>query len=195
MDGDRQPGVPQRGQATPLEQPKTIATMDEVRGALENLTPADHVTLRMIGRSFARSRMGSPKDGDDLLHGAIVKTLEGHRQWNTTIPLVAHLAGTMQSDSGHESARLRRLVSLDTLVGPNEPLANDVSVRIESAAEVDWLLAPFAGDALALDILRLTALGHVASEIRTQLGIDKTAYDTAKKRIRRRAAATLTRGD
>ena len=174
-----------------------FATPHEARDAINKLQKADHAKLLAIARGFARIRLrNSVVAPEDLLHDAVVKTLDGRRRWNREVSILKHLDRVMESDAGH---LVEQRVARGTGHLPenhSEPAAHDPDPegRLQGHDELDDLVALFCDDQTALDILRLKRDGYSASEIQSELGMGKTQYETATKRIRRRLAKHLAEG-
>lgn len=174
-----------------------FATPQEARDAIDNLQRADHAKLLAIARGFARTRLrNSFVASEDLLHDAIVKTLDGCRRWNRGVSILKHLDRVMESDAGHV---VEQRVAHGTGQLPEnhpEPAAHEPSpeARLQACDELEDLVALFSEDKIALDLLHLKGDGFSASEIQRELGIGKTQYETVTKRIRRRLAKRFAEG-
>lgn len=172
------------------------ATREEAHDAIRDLQKPDFAKLMLIARSFARKRRLNAADAEpeDLLQEAIAKTLDGRGRWSRKVSIVRHLDRVMESDSGHfvERRKWEAKRGHDHLYDPDlhresaslEP--SPASVRNRDA--LHDVLTSFAGDEQALQLIRLKGDDLSASEIRCQLGMSKTEYDTVTKRIRRRVA-------
>lgn len=153
--------------------------------ALELLTPMDLLRLKAIARLHAR---GLPADvtWDDLLQEAITRLLTGKRVKPPDVPVVPFLAGIMRSLRTDHVRRGRRHRNDDD--GPRVELM-DPSVDLEraliAAEELENLRVLFAADAVALSIIGAIAEGLEPEQIRAKLGISRTGYESARKRIRR----------
>ena len=156
-----------------------FATPQEVRSAIQNLQDADYSKLMIIAKHFAKYRLkGTVSEPGDLLHRAIVKTIDGCRRWNRQVSIVKHLDRVMESDSGHEAERTARdfsqrpkdnVESLDRQPSPE--------ARLLVRDELKDLLDLFAGDEIALQLLHLRSDDLSPSEIRLALGMTKVEYD------------------
>lgn len=172
------------------------ATTGEAHDAIQHLQNSDFVKLMIIARSFTRRRLyGAVVDPEDLLQEAITKTLAGRRRWNRDVSIVRHLDRVMESDSGHlaerralEAQRFRE--HMQPLYVHPEPVAREPSpeARLRACETLDNVLAFFAEDERALQLIRLKGDDFSASEIQQKLGMSRTEYDTVTKRIRRRLA-------
>ena len=175
-----------------------VATPQEARDAIEGLQDTDHVKLLLIATSFARGRLrGSVIEPEDLVQDAIAKTLDGRRKWNRSVSIIKHLDRVMESDAGHEA---EKRVTRDLRLLPQDDASELAAqqprpeARLTALDELEGLLALFADDQTALDLLRLKGNHLSASEIQRELGMGKTQYDTVTKRIRRRLAKHLAEG-
>ena len=172
------------------------ATTEEVHDAIQHLQDSDFVKLMIIARSFTKRRLyGAVVGADDLLQETIAKTLAGRRRWNRDVSIVRHLDRVMESDSGHlaerrvqESQRVRE--HMQPLNVHPETVTHEPSPesRLRACETLDNVLAFFADDERALQLIHLKGEDFSASEIQRKLGMSKTEYDTVTKRIRRRLA-------
>jgi hypothetical protein len=80
-----------------------VSVLDFKR-ALEAASDADLARLEKIARILAAKTRGAmtPKE---LLHEAVLRSLEGHRTWKRSVSLVQHLAASMRSIAFHEKAK------------------------------------------------------------------------------------------
>lgn len=180
----------------------THATPEEVRVAVEALTDGDYARLMIAARSWVRMRLGPNAhavavQADDLLHDAILKSLDGRRRWNAAIPFLRHIDSIMESDSGHLVEKHTRFPTTSIPEHEDELPALDGNPldAVLAKEELREVLVLFEGDDTAARLLHLRTQGYGASEIREELGMDKREYDTVTKRIRRRLAAHFIRGD
>ncbi len=162
-----------------------------VSRALALLSERDLLKLQALAR--LRARVLPPGMAwSDLLHEALVRALEGSRQWPQGVPLLVFLAGVMRSIAD-EIWRHRRHEAALTVFGRDSetdglnvpcPAADPerVLVAVQAIAHIYKL---FAGDAVALRIISGLANGLSAEEIRLTHGITATAYDSARRRMRR----------
>ncbi len=174
-----------------------FATLQEARSAIENLQDTDYKKLMLIACHFAKNKLkGTIIEPDDLLHQAILKTLNGRRRWNRRFSIIEHLDGVMKSDSGHEAdkrtARGFSQLPEDNVESIDQQPSPEALLLIRD--ELKDLLDLFDGDEIALKLLRLKGDGFSASEIQLELGIEKKHYETVTKRIRRRVIKYLAKG-
>jgi RNA polymerase sigma-70 factor (ECF subfamily) len=186
------------GQLAPIQPPAVQAL------AMKLVTDCDLLRLKVIARLHGRSL---PPDISwaDLLQEAFARVLDGSRAIPPEVAPVAFLAGVMRSIKAEHWRRRRRAT------GQHPVLANDYQrVAAETTEACDpqpdperWLIAAqqleaigmlFAQDPVALQIIAGLGDGLTAEEIRRALGMSKTDYDSARKRMRRaliRAGLTM----
>ena len=160
-----------------------------VARALAGLSDADLLRLQALARVRAR---GLPPgvSWSDLLHEAIVRALDGSRQWPPHLPFLAFLSGVMRSLCG-EIWRWRRREA-ELIVTEEEGACVEAACpapdaeRVFAAAEaVSALHRLFADDAIILQIVSGLAGGLTAEEIRAMHDLSPIAYDSARRRMRR----------
>jgi hypothetical protein len=162
--------------------------------ALGLLTKLDLLRLKTLARLYAR---GLPPDVDweDLLQEALTRVLTGARVAAADVPPVAFVAGVMRSlRSGHRRRFLRArrdaaaeqreasVASRDVDVRDPSPLPDRVLSARQELAHIHKL---FADDPTVLGILDGLAEGQEPEQIRELLSLTPTAYDTARRRMRR----------
>ena len=175
---------------------RQYATGEEVHDVIQHLQDSDFVKLMIIARSFTKRRLyGSVFGAEDLLQEAIAKTLAGRRRWNRDVSIVRHLDRVMESDSSHlaerraqEAQRLREHMQALDVHPKTVSHESSPESRLRVRETLDNVLAFFADDERALQLIHLKGEDFSASEIQRKLGMSKTEYDTVTKRIRRRLA-------
>jgi RNA polymerase sigma-70 factor (ECF subfamily) len=187
-----------RAADSPLQPPADRAL------ALKLVTDCDLLRLKVIARLHGRS-LPPDLSWADLLQEALARVLDGSRAIPSGVPTVAFLAGVMRSIKAEHWRRRRR-------ANEQQPvLATEYQVVAAETAEAcdpqpdpeRWLIAAqqlqaigtlFEHDPVALQIIAGLGDGLTAEEIRRTLGMTKTDYDSARKRMRRaliRAGLTL----
>ncbi len=172
--------------------------------ALKLVTDCDLLRLKVIARLHGRSL---PPDVSwaDLLQEALARVLDGSRAIPPDVPPVAFLAGVMRSIKAEHWRRRRRATEQQPalafdyqLVSPESPEACDALPDPErwliAAQQIEAIGVLFAQDPVALQIISGLGDGLTAEEIRQALGMSKTDYDSARKRMRRaliRAGLTM----
>jgi DNA-directed RNA polymerase specialized sigma24 family protein len=166
----------------------------EVALALNLISRMDFLRLKAIARLHAR---GLPPDvsWDDLLQEAVTRALVGSRRKPQAVPMVAFLAGIMRSlraehwrraRGGPRSREILRIDHQDlSRVGELRDPASDLEQALLAREQIGAIEQLFAGDPVALGILAGLAEGRSATQMRAALGISKTIYESARKRIRR----------
>ena len=178
---------------------RNVASRQDVVEGLRGLTDADLRRLEGIARMRA---LGLHEvEWRDLLQEAVVRTLDGARQWPMDVGLVIFLRETMRSIASEHWRRRR----IDPIV-PDTPLGdspNDVEATVlgsvvdpttdpeRDAAAAETLARieqAFEGDLEALHVLRGMALGKSPSELQDEGQMDARRYATTQRRIRRKLA-------
>jgi DNA-directed RNA polymerase specialized sigma24 family protein len=180
--------------------------------ALKLTTEMDLLRLKTIARLHAR---GLPPDvgWEDLLQEALTRVLTGTRTAPEGVSTVAFLAGVMRSlrsehwrrvaaglgaggdgrrragpTSDYRSYPSReaalRDAGLETAALP-DPVA-DPERSLIALQELDAIERLFADDPVVLRIIDGLGEGLTAEQIRATLGLSKTDYDSARRRMRRR---------
>jgi DNA-directed RNA polymerase specialized sigma24 family protein len=163
--------------------------------ALNWVNNADLLRLKTIARLHAR---GLPADvgWSDLLQEAFKRVLNGSRRRPEGVAMVAFLAGVMRSIKAEywrralREARQLRSLEPEDLSNPNADthpadLAPDperILIALEELAAIEKL---FEDDPEVLQIISGLSEGLAADEIRAVSKMSKTAYDSARKRLRR----------
>jgi DNA-directed RNA polymerase specialized sigma24 family protein len=158
------------------------------------VTKMDLLRLKALARLYAR---GLPPDVDweDLLQEALTRVLVGTRAVPADVKPVAFIAGVMRS---LRSEHRRRFQRSRRHTGPDHPephaASRDVDVRDETALperilnarqELAQIQRLFADDPVVLGIIDGLAAGLEPEQIRSQFNLTSTAYDTARRRMRR----------
>lgn len=180
---------------------ETPATVREITQAVHGLTDEEHRKLRVAAQIFLYGR--SDQGADDLVNEALVRTYDGRRKWNKTIPFFIHLKGAMRSIAGHGAGKAESVLSLEAAVGSGDgkgKLLDTVADKGSSGPapeaeiakiRIDSLKQAFATDAQALLILDAWAEEMEMKEI-LELGLSKDEYNAATKRIRRHVLSLPT---
>ena len=178
---------------------RKIASKQEVVNRLRGLT---NVELRRLERIARIRTIGLHEiEWQDLLHEAIVRMLDGTRQWPKDVDLVVFLRQTMRSiASDHWRRRkVNPVVSESQLHDPSEEVEGTLlefavdptadPERDAAAAEtITQIRQAFEGDLEALHVLSGMAIGKSPREIQDEGHMDARRYASAQKRIRRRLA-------
>ena len=175
-----------------------IRSRDEISAAIRSLTLADLTRLKIVARKYAFAR---PIEPDDLLQEAYVRALDS-RACPVHIDVVKFLAEAMRSIAHGEAEKVGHKVTLVPISNtggsegkacslPDE--ADDAEARAIAAQQAERCIAVYAAIVALFDddpIAQLLLEGMMeeitAEEMRELTGLDKTAYDSKRKLIRRR---------
>ena len=172
-----------------------ILTPAQVALALNIISRMDFLRLKAIARLHAR---GLPPDvgWDDLLQEAFTRAMVGSRRKPQGVAMVAFLAGIMRSlraehwrrarggPRSHETLRIDHQRDVSRAVELRDP-ESDLEQALLAREQIEAIERLFAGDSAALGILAGLAEGRSAAQIRADMGLSKTVYDSARRRIRR----------
>ena len=180
----------------------------DLRTAFESFGAADSLRLDKAGRYLGWK---CRTDGGELLGEAVMRALNGDRRCPRDLPAVQFLIGVMRSLAS-EIIEKRNSDPLARRTGddPHAPLGSLACCPAEQPDPEETLMvaqqeeamqdlvreieALFAGDDEALRVLRGQMVGMSAEEIRKQGSIDRSTYDTARRRIRRRIQRAYPNG-
>jgi RNA polymerase sigma-70 factor (ECF subfamily) len=166
----------------------------EIVEAIRSLSAADWVRLKKIAAYYARPAIPAP----DLLQEAFVRALDGSRVCPAHVDAVRFLAEAMRSIANGEQDKADRRPTLVPIEGGSDvtaamnfpdptPGAEFLIAQAEQEARMRAdLLALFDDDLAAKDIVEGTMEGMTAEDLRELTGLDKTAYASKRKLIRRR---------
>ena len=165
--------------------------LDEASRRLRRLRPAEAVRLGELARVFAR-KVGPETEGAEISNEAIARVLEGRRGWPADLPVDVFFFQVMRSIAGEWRQRAWREPFLE-----DQAIA-EVGVAPDNRAEVESITIAvrrsLADDLLVLRLFELKLGEMKASEIQRELGLDATAYDTLRRRFRRRIFAAFPDG-
>lgn len=178
------------------------ATLDQIEHAIEALSDADWMKLRKLAsRRLWGTRLGDP---DDLINETIGRLLRDKRHWPTGLLFIPWMDGAMKSVANGlrtlDSAK-REVLAVDLLGeeesgrDPMEIFAADCETPLEAMlseeARQEANAARAKLDALFKDdqdvgwILMGIDEGLRGEEIQKIGGMEKTQYETARRRLRR----------
>ena len=179
---------------------RKIASYQDVIDGLNGLTDSDLRRLEGIAR--VRAIGLDEVEWRDLLHEAVVRTLEGVRKWPKDVSLVVFLRESMRSIASEHwrRRRINPVVSESRLYGPSEECEGTVldaakdptadPERDAAAAEtIARIEKAFDGDPDALHVLAGMAMGKSPREIQEEGHMDARRYASTQRRIRRRLAS------
>lgn len=177
-----------------LQEAATAKSKAEIVEAIRGLSAADWVRLKRVAALYARRAISA----QDLLQEAFARALDGSRACPVHVNVVRFLAEAMRSIADGEREKAGRRPALVSIEGGGDavealncpdpaPSVEDRIAQAEQDARMRTdLLALFEDDPAAKDIVEGTMEGMTAEELRELTGLDKTAYDSKRKLIRRR---------
>jgi DNA-directed RNA polymerase specialized sigma24 family protein len=148
----------------------------EAAAAIRALTVADKTALMKIARLYAKK---TPYDHEDLLQEALCRVLAGARAWPRHVAAVAFLWGVVRSIAWEWKAQ-----ALDCAPDGVDPDGEER--RAIARFDVAKILALFHDDPAAQAIVRGMLDGARGQELQALSGLDKTAYESKRTKIRRR---------
>lgn len=160
--------------------------------ALELVSATDLLRLKTLARLQAR---GLPPEvaWDDLLQEALTRVLTGARRKPAAVAMVAFIAGIMRSLRSEYWHRARARSAAEgaraapAAQAPQAPVeAPDPERALAAAQALAAIGKLFEDDAVVLGIILGLAEGLAAEEIRLAMGLTRTDYDSARRRLRRR---------
>jgi RNA polymerase sigma-70 factor (ECF subfamily) len=167
---------------------RTSHSTVDFAAAVSALTRAEQGRLRQAATAMA---FCCGMDADDLLHEAMYRTLAGRRTWPTDVALVPFLIMTMKSIANALRLKDARFVeprdgSEDPAEGLADPKASSPEDDVLQREREAEFYALFAGDLEAETIAAGMVEGMEGEELRKLIGLDKTAYDSKRRKIRRK---------
>lgn len=203
----------------PRSKSEKVATVDEISEAIEQLLPEEWAKLYAYAKNRARmmALYGDALDEKDLVQNAITALLEERRTWNPKkVTFLGVLMGAMKSiasnhkekslasgysvpesqiASGDEDDESETPVDLhpDSRLNPEQQILASEDER-EAIKFVEDLYAFFGEDLEALLVMDCWKEGVSGSEIIQTLEIDRKAYETIVRRIRRKSTAQWPKG-
>lgn len=189
-----------------LSQAATTRSRDEVAAAIRAFTPADWARLKRVAAKYAFARPISP---EDLIQEAFMRALDT-RVCPSDIDVVKFLAEIIRSVADGEAEKVEhksRLVPIANTGGADD-LAYDIAdeaanaeARLIEAEHAERCVAAHAGlvalfddDPTAQLILEGMMDDMAGEELRELTGLDKVAYDSKRKAIRRKIAKHYPNG-
>lgn len=171
---------------------------DEIAVAIRAFTPPDLARLKMVARKYSSGR---PIEPDDLLQEAYVRALDS-RTCPINVSVVKFLAEAMRSIAHGEAEKVEHkgtLVPINAPVGQQDEVSlvrhetDDAETQLIAAQQAEKyiavhaeVVAVFDDDPIAKLVLEGVMEELTMEEMRDLTGLDKTAYDSKRKLIRRR---------
>lgn len=184
----------------------TIRSRDEIADAIRSLTSADLARLKMVARKYA---FGRPIEPDDLLQEAYMRALDS-RACPAHIDVVKFLAEAMRSIAHGEAEKVEHKVTLVPIAKTGGSVeeafsvpdkVDDAEAQVIAAEQAERCIAVcatvvelFEDDPIAQLVLEGMMEEMSAEEIRELTCLDKIAYDSKRKLIRRRIDKQYPKG-
>lgn len=183
--------------------PAALRTPDELADAIQGLSDAEWNRLRKVAVAYARGRTMEPQD---LLQESFRRALDGRRNCPTGVDAVKFLAEAMRSiaDSEHKKGKdqpplvpIANHGAAESVADPPDPGPDpeqNAGSAEEAAAMKASLLTLFEDDETAQIILEGMMEGMQGEELRDLTELDKTAYESKRRLIRRRIDMKFPQG-
>lgn len=168
---------------------------DEIATAIRSLTPADLVRLKLVAKKYT---FGRPTKPDDLLQEAYLRGLNS-RVCPAHVDVVKFLAEAMRSIAHGEAEKVaQKATFVPIAVTDGEATSvqdetDDAEAQMIAAQWADQcvgthtaIIALFEDDPIAKLVLEGVMEELTVDEMRDLTGLDKIAYDSKRKLIRRR---------
>lgn len=175
-----------------------LRSRDEIAAAIRSFTPADLARLKMVARKYS---FGRPIEPDDLLQEAYMRALDS-RACPAHVDVIKFLAEAMRSIAHGEAEKVEHkatFVPIATTGGSEDEAcsvpdgADDAETKIMTTQRAERsiavhaaIVALFDDDSTAKLVLEGMMEEMTVEEVRELTGLDKTAYDSKRKLIRRR---------
>jgi len=168
---------------------------DEIRAAIESF---DSATLLRLERAAARLADGRGIEADDLLHDAVVKSLNGDRNCPRDVSVAVFLFNAMKSLANSALKKKQRSKQdehtdvYDDGMGDENPdsheqSAEDSVLSAEAARQLtEEMSEVFTEDEDAQLVLMGLCQEMSPDEIQADCNLSKTDYNTIRRRIRRK---------
>jgi DNA-directed RNA polymerase specialized sigma24 family protein len=164
------------------------ASTEAVAQALAALTSADLVRLKRLAQLRARLLPGV--EWDELLNEALLRALDGSRQWPVGVPLLAFLAGIMRSLVDARAQERRRLAER-TLGEVGHCTTSPSEAQLHARQCLAAIAQFFASDPDVLALIAGLAQQYMGGADKAAPRLSQKGRDAARKRL----ARTILRGD
>ncbi len=174
------------------EPEKEHLTPDEVLEAVDSLSAADKLRLRIIEQ---RRRAGTDFDEGELYWEAIYRAIAGQRKCPRCESIVAFLAQSMRSIASHRHEVLSKQVPLATTDGSGKVVELQIAsnqmdpeatmIEQDAVDIVDHIYDCLDGDEQAQFAILTISDGKEGRERNDAIGVDQAGFDYIMKRIRK----------
>jgi DNA-directed RNA polymerase specialized sigma24 family protein len=188
---------------TSIEPATSHLTTSEIVQEISSISDAGWIRLRKVAEKYSYGRICP----DDLLHEAFLRALEGRRKCPKGIDVIKFIAETMRSLSSSKLKSLDRKPVLHVISTSNDDddpgidpphhgptseqaiISNQESYEIRSA-----ILSLFSDDEIAQVIIEGDMEEIDSKEIQDLTGLDKKAFASKRRLIRRRIDRAFPEG-
>ena len=176
---------------TRLEAPgdRDFLSAGEVRSAIESLTTEEMLRLKRVARILSIKTKGM-MDADDIITEAFVRALRGDRKWNRGYDAVTFFAGQsgVMRSIAYAASKKRNAVDMSENVSDHEESLADATAESEltTGIIIDSFMKVLDGDPIAQTMLSDMLAGYHGEELRRRIGLDRVAFDSKLRKIRRR---------
>jgi DNA-directed RNA polymerase specialized sigma24 family protein len=158
-------------------------TAADIAQAIKTLTVQQKTALTKLARAYA---MKTSFSHEDLLQEALMRVLDGRREWPRIIDAVPFLAGVMRSIAWDWRTERRNESIGTTEIGYEDHAA---AARID----IRKLIALFDDDPIAQRMVIALMDGARGEELRELSGLTSTEYESKRTKIRRRLEKAWSR--
>jgi len=157
------------------EEPAAVLSLAEATAAIRALPAADKIAVMKAARFLARK---TPYGHEDLLQEAICRVLSGTRVWPRHLAARRFLGGVVRSIASEWKS-----TQPDNPPDRADPDAEER--RVIAGLDVAKVFALFENDPVAQMIVRGMMEGARGQELQELSGLEKTAYESKRTKIRR----------
>lgn len=179
-------------------------TRDEIVSAIRSFTPADLARLNLVARKYS---LGRPMGAEDLLQEGYQRALDS-RVCPANVDVVKFLAEAMRSIAHGEAEKVENRHTFVSITSEPEGEAQSIPDGARSAeaqmiadehdraciAAHSAIVSLFDDDPVAKLVLEGMMEELSVDDIRELTGLDKVAYESKRKLIRRRIDARFPGG-
>jgi DNA-directed RNA polymerase specialized sigma24 family protein len=158
------------------------ASTEAIGQALASLTPSDLIRLKRLAQLRARLLPGL--EWDELLHEALLRALDGSRQWPERVPLLAFLVGIMRSLVDARMQQRRRLAE-GGLASIGAGAASLPDAQLHARQCLAAITQFFAGDPDVLVLIAALAEEHLGDAGKPMPRLSRKRREAARKRLSR----------
>jgi DNA-directed RNA polymerase specialized sigma24 family protein len=188
---------------TSIEPAASHLTQTEIDEEISSISDAGWIRLRKVAVKYSYGRINP----DDLLQEAFLSALEGRRKCPKDIDIIKFLAEAMRSLSSSEIKSLKSKPALQIISTSEDndnqstdipdlgPTSEQIVISGQESVEIkSTILSLFSDDEIAQVIVEGDMEGMASSEIQDISGLDKKAFASKRRLIRRRIDRAFPEG-